>query len=271
MSFLITSLHNPRVKRAIALRAAKWRLRESRYLIDGGRELHRAIAAGSRIEEVFVCPSLCQNDECRRVLSALESLAAHVYQVTPAVFEKLAFGNRMEGVLGVGVTPNTKLDQLAIPDHGIVGVIVGVEKPGNLGAVLRSADGAGVSAMIIADGISDLFNPNCIRASLGTVFTMPLATAPATEVLCWLRERAMPTYAARPDAALDYRQVQLADPAAIVLGSEATGLSALWDGDGITSIRIPMLGAADSLNISATAAILFYEALRQQTIARGRV
>ena len=143
-------------------------------------------------------------------------------------------------------------------------VLEGLEKPGNVGAVLRSADGAGVDAVIVADPRTDLFNPNTIRASLGTVFGAGVCTATAAETLAWLRRLGVPIFAARPEATLDYADVDYRGGAAIVLGSEAEGLSAAWTAADVTAMRLPMRGVADSLNVSATAAVLFYEAQRQR-------
>jgi TrmH family RNA methyltransferase len=151
-----------------------------------------------------------------------------------------------------------------LPDCPLVGVLEGAEKPGNVGAVLRSADGAGLSALIVADGGTDLFNPNAIRASLGTIFTVPVATATTAETIDWLTGHGLAVYAARVDGSVPYTVADFRRPAAIVLGSEAEGLTAAWAGDWLTAVRLPMQGAADSLNVSATAAVLFYEALRQR-------
>ncbi len=161
--------------------------------------------------------------------------------------------------------PCAALADLKLPDSALVAVLAGVEKPGNVGAVLRSADAAGASAVIAADAGTDLYNPNCIRASLGTVFTLPVCAASEVETLAYLRRERLAIYAARlDDTAIDYRQVQFAPRAAIVLGSEAVGLSDAWRGADIQAVKLPMLGVADSLNVSATAAVLFYEALRQR-------
>ena len=149
-------------------------------------------------------------------------------------------------------------------------MLEGVEKPGNIGAVLRSADAAGVSALIVADGGTDLFNPNTIRASLGTIFTVPVCSASAAAVRDWLLAAKLAIFAARVDAEAIYSDADFTRPAAIVLGSEAAGLTGVWSGAGITPIRLPMKGAVDSLNVSATAAVLFYEALRQREGSRGR-
>jgi TrmH family RNA methyltransferase len=189
-----------------------------------------------------------------------------VATVTEEVFEKLCYGERTAGVLAVAKTPQRSLAQLSLPAAPLVAVIEGVEKPGNVGAVLRSADGAGVDAVIIADPRTDLFNPNTIRASLGTVFDANVCTASTEETFAWLRNLNLAIVAATPQAELLYSQANYRAGAAIVLGSEAEGLCDKWQDAGVIAVRLPMRGIADSLNVSATAAVLFYEAQRQRTI-----
>jgi TrmH family RNA methyltransferase len=184
--------------------------------------------------------------------------------VTPDVFSKLAFGDRHDGLVVVAETPHRGLDELQLPTHPLVAVLEGIEKPGNLGAILRSADAAGIHAVIVADPRTDLYNPNTIRASLGTVFRENVCEATSAETIGWLRTHGLPIIAARPDAETLYDDVDFRNGAAIVLGSEAKGLSDAWRGANITAVRLPMLGIADSLNVSTTAAVLFYEALRQR-------
>ncbi|HWB08767.1 MAG TPA: TrmH family RNA methyltransferase [Pirellulales bacterium] len=267
---IITSLHNPRVKEAAKLRQRRDRDKQGRFLIDGARELGRAISAGVELVEAFVCESLCQSSEARRTLDLIERSAAVVLPVAPAVFARLAFGERAEGVLGVAATPRRSLAELALPSNPLVAVVEDVEKPGNLGAILRTADAAGVSAVVAVGGGTDLYNPNVIRASLGTVFTLPVCAASAEETLDFLRQRGVPVYAARLDGRLAYTEAALDQPAAIVLGSETSGLSEIWRGDDIVGLKLPMLGTADSLNVSAAAAVLFYEALRQRSLSSPR-
>jgi len=261
---LITSLQNPHVKNAVKLRDRRHREKQGRILIDGARELERAMAGGVRLVEVFACDPLCRSEEARQLLSALPSSDAAIYWVTEPVFARLAFGDRAEGVLGVAATPGASLDRLRLPDLPLVAVLEGVEKPGNVGAVLRSADGAGLSALIVADAQTDLYNPNAIRASLGTIFSVPAAAAATADTLTWLRRRGLAIFAARVDGAIPYTEADFRGPAAILLGSEAKGLSAAWTGPDVTAIRLPMDGVADSLNVSAAAAVLFYEASRQR-------
>lgn len=260
----ITSLQNQRVKDAAKLREARERRKQGRTLIDGTREIRRAIEAGVELVEVFIAESLSGGDDAKWVLERLAALPVKQSRVPPAVFEKLAFGSRAEGIVAVAKMPDRRLDDIKLPANPLVAVLEGIEKPGNVGAVLRSADAAGVSALLIADGGTDLFNPNAIRASLGTIFTMPLAAAPAADVLAWLRAKRLSIFAARVDAELLYTQQDLSGPTAIVLGNESAGLSDIWRGPKITAVRLPMHGHADSLNISAAAAVLFYEAVRQR-------
>jgi TrmH family RNA methyltransferase len=166
-------------------------------------------------------------------------------------------------VATVGI-PDLALDALPLPPDPLVLVLEAVEKPGNLGAVLRSADGAGVDAVILADPRTDPFNPNAVRASLGTIFATRLAAASSDEVRRWLLARDVRILAARVDGAVDYTDADLRAGVAIVLGSEAEGLTDEWSGEGVIAIRLPMLGIADSLNVSITAAVLAYEARRQR-------
>ena len=260
----ITSLQNLRVKAAVRLRNGRHRQRERRILIDGTRELARAMGAGVHVLEAFVSQPLC-TDVARGLLDRLAESGAAVLHVSKPVFEKLAFGSRTEGIVAVAATPDADLSKLKLPGNPLVAVLEGIEKPGNVGAVIRSADAAGLHAVIVADPRTDLHNPNAIRASLGTIFTMPVAEASAAETLAWLRRLEFSICAARVDGSRLYTEADFRPPTAIVLGSEAEGLGALWHGDDVTPIRIPMLGAADSLNVSATAATLFYEALRQRS------
>jgi TrmH family RNA methyltransferase len=260
---LITSLQNPRVKLAIKLRDRRQRQRYRRILIDGVRELSRAIAAGVELLEVFRCPSLGIGNETQQVLDGLPN-TAEVFQVTSAVFEKLAFGSRAEGVLGVARMPEASLEKIVLPENPLVVVLEGVEKPGNIGAVARTADASGSSALVVADSRTDLFNPNAIRASLGTIFRLPMASATTAETLAWLRRQRLSIFAARVDGSTLYTDVDFKTPSAVVLGSEAHGLSSAWSGDDVQAIRLPMLGVADSLNVSATAAVLCYEAWRSR-------
>lgn len=260
----ITSRQNPRVKDAIQLRIGRERRRRGQFIIDGAREISRAIAAGIRCVEAYVCIELCDSAESQTAIVALRSARIEIFEVTPDVLSKLAFGDRQDGLVVVAETPRRGLSGLHLPPQPLVAVLEGIEKPGNLGAILRSADAAGIHAVIVSDARTDLYNPNTIRASLGTVFRENVCQATSAETIDWLRTLGLPIVAARPDAEKLYNEVDFRRGAALVLGSEAEGLTDAWHGANITAVRLPMLGVADSLNVSTTAAVLFYEALRQR-------
>jgi RNA methyltransferase, TrmH family len=260
----ITSRQNPRVKEAARLRTARARKQQGRFLIDGAREITRAAAAGIHCVEAFVCEALCDSIDCQNAVDAVTSAKAEIFSVTADVYAKLAFGDREDGIIVVAETPQRRLQDLQLPAAPRVAVLEGIEKPGNIGAILRSADAAGMDAVVIADAVGDLYNPNTIRASLGTVFRDNVCEATSAETIAWLDQVGVPIFAARPDAEMLYTDADMRRGAAIVLGSEAAGLSPAWSGEKVVAVRLPMHGLADSLNVSTSAAVLFYEALRQR-------
>lgn len=261
----ITSLTNPRVKAAVRLRDRRERGLTGTTLVDGPRELLRALDHGIGVVEAFACDDLIRTLDAEEAVRRLQIAGSEVIQVSADVMAKVAFGDRSEGVVAVIRTPDTGLDRLTLPVAPLVVVVESVEKPGNLGAILRTADGAGADAVIAADPLTDLFNPNAIRASLGTIFSVPVASETTSATLGWLEAHGIQPVAARVDATRLYTDVDLHGPIAIVLGSEADGLSTGWNDQRVTAVRIPMLGTVDSLNVSVAAAILLYEAVRQRT------
>ena len=263
---VLTSLSNPRVKAAVRLRDRREREATGLTIVDGVRELGRALDAGVEVVEAFVADAALSSDEARAVVGRLTGTIG-LTQVSEPVLEKLAFGDRSDGVVAIVRTPPTDLGQLALPRYPLLVVIEALEKPGNLGAILRTADGAGADAVIAADPRTDLFNPNAIRASLGTIFARPVVAASSTGVLDWLVERSIRVVAARVDAERLYTDLDLRGGIAFVLGNEAQGLRSAWDDPRVEPVRIPMGGAvADSLNVSVAAAVLLYEAVRQRSI-----
>ena len=265
---VLESPRNPRVRAAAELRERRHRERTGLTLVDGVREVTRALDAGIGAVEVFVSPErLARDPEGRTLAARLAAGTVPVHPSSDAVLERIGFGDRAEGVVAVVRIPALGLDRLQLPPDALVVVLERVEKPGNLGAVLRSADGAGASAVILADPLTDLFNPNAIRASLGTIFGMPVASGPAPAVLDYLLDAGIVPWAARVDAEALYSEAPLSGPTALVLGSEAHGLSAAWSDPRVHAVRLPMLGVADSLNVSIAAAVLLYEARRQRGLA----
>ncbi|MGB8855027.1 MAG: TrmH family RNA methyltransferase [Pirellulales bacterium] len=264
----ITSPANPRVRQAAALREADARRDSGLTLVDGRRELSRAAAAGVTIDEVFV-----EADHLPADLTGwLTDLAGRGTRLTPVAerpFTKIAFGSRNEGVVGVVRFGAPLLAQARFAADRPLLVIEGVEKPGNLGAILRTADATGLG-VIVCDGRTDPANPAVIRASLGTVFAVPLATTSLAELLPWLRAENRRVVAATPEGATLWHAAPLTGRTAILLGSEAHGISPRWQQAAaageitFTTASLPMRGEADSLNLSVTAAVLAYEALRQE-------
>ena len=265
MTEVVTSLQNQRVKEAVKLRDRRARDKQQRIIIDGAREITRAIDADLTWSEAFVCEGMLA-EPARAAVRRLETAGADVIHVAPHVFAKVAFGERYEGIVAVAHAPARRLDQLQLPAAPVVAVLEGIEKPGNVGAILRTADAAGISAVLLANPRTDLFNPNTIRGSQGAVFSLPVAQAGTEQVIDWLRARQFHFVTARVDGSVSYTEAKLHPPCAIVLGSEAQGLTERWHSDDMTAVSLPMMGQVDSLNVSVTAGVLFYEALRQGAV-----
>ena len=272
-SRLITSLQNQQVKQVAKLEKRGERERARLLPVEGGREVSRALAAGHVPAAAYVCPELAGGDEMAPVLHTLEQLEhagrTRLYTVTPDVYAKLAVRESSGGVLLVIPYLETRLDALSLPPAPLLVVVENAEKPGNLGAILRTADAAGVDGLIACHSSeqaagTDVHNPNTVRASLGTIFSVPLAEAGSEQVIAWLRARGIRIAASTPEGAARYTDCDLRGPLAIVLGSEAHGLTPPWLGAAEIRMYIPMHGQADSLNLAASAAILLYEAVRQR-------
>ena len=259
----LSSTRNPRVRAAAALRERHARDEAGLTLIDGVRELARAVAGGARVVEVFVDRDRLGPDGTAAV-EAARAAGAEVVDVRPSSW---TISPTAIAATGSSRSPGSRTPRwrpCRCPRTRCWSSSRGFEKPGNLGAVLRSADGAGADAVIAADPRTDLFNPNAVRASQGTVFAVPVAGASSVEVLAWLRRAGVRVLAARVGGAVHYAEADLRGPVAIVLGSEAAGLSDAWSGEDVAAIGLPMLGIADSLNVSIAAAVLLYEARRQR-------
>jgi TrmH family RNA methyltransferase len=268
----ITSLTNPRVKAAVRLRDRREREITGLTIVDGAREILRALDAGVRVEGAFLAEDLLRTPEAHEAADRLRHRPATL-AASPAVLAKVAFGERSDGIVAIVEPPRLELADLLLPANPLVVVVEGVEKPGNLGAILRTADAAGADAVIAADARTDPFNPNAIRASLGTIFALPVVAATSLETLAWLADCGIRAVATIVEAETAWTEADLTGPLAIVLGSEAEGLSRAWrDPAGpVIPISIPMRGAVDSLNVSIAAAVILYEAVRQRTVtADGR-
>lgn len=261
---VITSTANDRVKRAVALRDKRERDRTGLMLIEGVREIERAMQAGIELERVYFCSAVIERDEELSLLASLVESRARTVEVTARVFEKITYRGGSGGFLAIAQQPKIALSDLPATGDALFLVVESVEKPGNLGAIIRSADGSGATGIIACGAGTDLYNPNVIRASLGTVFTVPCARAQAAEAVRWLRDTGTTIVTATPGGELPYTAVDFTGRRAIAVGAEDFGLTPAWIEAADHRVLIPMMGAADSLNVSATAAILLYEALRQR-------
>jgi RNA methyltransferase, TrmH family len=262
----ITSLTNARVRQLVALRRRRIRERTAVTLIEGCEELDLALSAGVCPYALYYCPELVDGD-APGMVDRVAHLGAEVVRVSRPVFDKIAYRESPDGWLAVVPAVRTDLARLEIGERPTILICDKVEKPGNLGAILRTADAAGVAAVIAADSVTDWGNPNVVRASKGTVFSVPVASAASAEVLQWLTDLPLTLVATTPDTDVLLTDVDLTGPMAIAVGSEKHGLSAQWLKRADVKVRIPMFGRANSLNVATSAAIVVYEAVRQRMLA----
>lgn len=256
---VITSLTNSRVKRLVLLQQkSALRLSEGVFIVEGLRELERCSAAGLKIAEVYYCPAILPQ------VPAVE--CGNLYNVTQAVYDKIAYRGSTEGVIAVVKTRNLTLDDIELGKSPLIVVLESVEKPGNLGAVLRSADAAGATAVIVCDPLTDLYNPNLVRSSTGAIFSVPCVACSSEECIAFLKEHGIAILTAQLQDSELYYDTDMKRATAIVMGTEATGLTNVWREAADAHIRIPMLGTVDSLNVSVSAAILLYEAVKQRQV-----
>lgn len=265
MAERITSGQNPKIKELLALQEkSKLRREKGLFVLEGRRELEHALEAGFRIDTLFVCPEILELTEETPLLCKVLSEAKNLFEVSPVVYGKIAYREGTEGIIAEMVTPGRSLGSISLPENPLVMVLESVEKPGNLGAVLRSADAAGADAVIVCDPLTDLFNPNLIRASIGAIFSVPVVTATSADAIKYLKDNGIRILTAQLQDSVLYYDSDMRRGVAIVMGTEATGLSDAWRLAADEHIRIPMLGRLDSLNVSVSAAILLFEAVRQR-------
>lgn len=255
----ITSAQNPKIKNLLLLQEkSRARKEQGLFVVEGRRELEHCIEAGLRVRTVFVC------EEISPLRFASVEMTKNVISVPEALYRKIAYRDSTEGIVAEVEYRTIGLEDLKLPENPLIVVLEAVEKPGNLGAVLRTADAAGADAVIVADPLTDLYNPNLIRASIGAVFTVPTVPAPTEEVIPWLKARGIQILTAQLQDSSLYYDVDMKRGTAIVMGTESTGLTQPWREAADAHIRIPMLGRLDSLNVSVSASILVYEAVRQR-------
>lgn len=261
----ISSVHNSRI-RNIALLQAKSRERKKQnlFVIEGFREIFRALKGGYNLRELYFCPELGRKESLKELFDTNPGFT--LLELTREVFEKIAYREESDGLIAIAEVKSHSIEDLALPENPLIIILESVEKPGNLGAVMRTADAAAVDAVILCDPLTDLYNPNTIRSSLGCIFTRPVAVSGRQEVMQWIvRNRITAHAAALSEKAVNFFRMDYSGPTAFVMGTEATGLNEAWLEFCPSTVIIPMLGVADSLNVSVSTAVLVYEALRQRS------
>ena len=256
MREFITSTTNPKIKNLLLLQdKSKARREQGLFVVEGQRELQHCIEAGYKVHTVFYCPELAP---------VIPGLTGNLIQVPEQLYKKIAYREGTEGIVAEVEAKSLALEDLALPENPLIVVLEAVEKPGNLGAVLRSADAAKADAVIVCDPLTDLYNPNLIRASIGAIFTVPTVAASSEETIAFLKARGIQILTAQLQDSSLYYDVDMKCGTAIVMGTESTGLTDVWRRAASAHIRIPMLGQLDSLNVSVSASILLFEAVRQR-------
>ncbi|NJW51621.1 TrmH family RNA methyltransferase [Salinimicrobium oceani] len=262
MQKFISSFQNQTIKRLLQLQEkARLRKKEKAFVVEGVREIELALKGGFQVQELYLNPDLFPAEKGEKLLAS----AAEVIHLSPEVYEKIAYRGSTEGVIAVVAAKEHSLDQIKFKSKSpLILVAEAPEKPGNIGALLRTADAAAVDAVLIANPRTDLFNPNIIRSSVGCVFTNQIATGSTSEIIAFLKARQIAIFGAALQASVPYHSVDLTGGCAIVVGTEATGLSDEWLENTTQNIIIPMEGEIDSMNVSVTAGILVFEAKRQR-------
>jgi TrmH family RNA methyltransferase len=261
----ITSLQNPKIKNAIKLQDRRDRDETGLFLIEGYREIKRAVQGGVHFQTLFICPEMFLGSNEKELIAEID---AQVFTCTPQVFAKLSYRDRPDGLVAIATQMRRDLSYLfpllkrnKMP---LLLIAEAIEKPGNLGTILRSADAVGVDGVIVCDRCTDIYNPNVVRASVGTLFTIPVVEASSAETLIWLQEKKIRVVAATPSADLEFTDADFKVPLAIAVGTEQLGLSETWMQAADLRVRIPMCGIADSLNVATATTLLLYEVLRQR-------
>ena len=280
----ITSLQNPKIKQLLLLQQkSSERRKTGLFVVEGQQELQHCLEAGYEVDTVFWCPAVLPPDNpaaqsptakpsgtLSPAVLPPEAGAARCFQVSPDVYAKVAYRGTTEGVIAEVRTKSLRLEDLLLGEHPLIVVLESVEKPGNLGAILRSADASGVDAVVVCDPLTDLYNPNLIRSSVGAAFTVPCVACSSADCIAFLKQRGIKILTAQLQDSHLYYDTDMTCGTAIVMGTEHDGLTDQWRQAADAHIRIPMLGQMDSLNVSVSAAILRFEAVRQRKIEGDR-
>ena len=269
----ITSSKNPRLANAVKLRDSKHRKAQGLFLIDGFKSIELAIQSGIKLREFFIEE---EHPDASNLLKQFSAVGGDSYVLSRPLMDKLTYGDQTHECIAVAESFDTSIDSLTSRlevtnakrgyKSGLYLVIDRIEKPGNLGAILRTADAAGVESVLLSDSICDVFNPNAIRSSLGAIFTLPIASSSMENVAGWLQTQNISIYTARVEGAHEYTRTAFADRAALIVGNEAMGLGSRWTDTSYHAVRIPMQGMIDSLNASVSTAVVLFEMVRQRTV-----
>jgi TrmH family RNA methyltransferase len=267
-SNLISSIQNPRIKEILNLRERQYRDKTKLFLIEGYRELLRALEGNQQIDTLYFCRELFLGSNEQSLIDNLVKRGARLTECSEKVFRKISYRDRPDGLLAVAPQRGRQIEEFAAfskPMKAPLYIVAeAIEKPGNLGTILRSSDAVGVNGVIVCDRCTDIYNPNVVRASVGTLFTVPVVETNGADALSWLKRHGIAVLAATPSAKLRYTDVDMRRPLAIAVGTEQLGLSERWMKEADLQVSIPMCGTADSLNVAMATTLLLYEALRQR-------
>jgi TrmH family RNA methyltransferase len=269
---VITSLQNPKVKNTLLLQKPGERKKQSLFVVEGKVEVVRAIRAGYTFKQLFLCKEIFEPDPTTsliRELSGNQTGKPEINFVTPRVYAHMAYRKESEGILGWAILRAHDLKHIKLSGNPLILVADAVEKPGNLGAIIRTTDAAGLDALIISDPGTDIYNPNVVRSSLGALFSVQIGKDSAEEVIRWLKKNRFNIYCTALSASKSYTEIDFKRSSAIIVGPEATGLSQIWLDQSDQNIIIPMYGSVDSMNVSVSAGIVLFEAIRQRQKAAG--
>lgn len=261
----ISSVQNPEIRELITIKEKKkGRNSSGLFVLEGLREFGLARDAGYAFTKYFICPEILPAEQWQEYIDPAAGIP--IRTVSKEVYDRIAYRGKTEGLIALAKSRSHSLEDLgSLPDNPLILIAEAPEKPGNLGGMLRTADAAGVDAVLVADMKGDLYNPNVIRSSVGCLFTLPIVTGDSKILIAYMEDNRIPIYAAALQDSIPYTDVDLTGPTAIVVGTESTGLTPIWREVAAERIRIPMDGAIDSMNVSVSAAILIFEAKRQRS------
>jgi len=253
------------VKQLVKLRERRERDEAGLFIVEGYREVRRALEKGVRPKEFYFCPEWFLGENEPALIEQVRQTGAQLFELSKDAFAKVAYRERPDGLLAVAPQWKRSLEELTLAANPFLLVVESIEKPGNLGTILRSADAAGCDGVIVCDAVTDIFNPNVVRASTGVLFSVPVVISDTVTVHAWLKAKGIRTAATTPHTTNIYTQTDLHGPVAIIMGSEQYGLSEFWMKGADVLVRIPMAGQADSLNVAMATIITLFEAVRQRS------